>query len=262
MNARTLVLPLLMIGGLALPTAFAGPLDHPQQTNGFLFYHPDMASRKEAMEAYGRGDYKVALGLFRRASRFADKGSQAMLAEMYWKGQGVAQDRAMAYAFSDLAAERGYRALLAIRESYWQQLDAAEQARAIADGQAVYAEYGDDVAKPRMAAQLRRGLDQATGSRLGYISFLSVASPKNKNRAGDINGAVISPQDLIGSSVAGDAYYAPKYWHPQMYFAAVDAAWNKPHQGTVVVGPLRQVKSSDAAPANGAAPPKSGSHFE
>lgn len=253
MKTPLILLALLMVGTLAAPAGLAGPLDSPQRTNGFLEFHPDMANREMAVDAYRRGKYEIAADLFQRAARYADKGSQAMLAEMYWKGEGVPQDRALAYAWSDLAAERGYPELLAIRENYWRQMDSAEQARAIAEGQAIYARYGDAVAKPRLAALLRRGLEQATGSHIGYISFLAVASPKQKNKGGDHNGVIIEPKDMIGDAVAGDTYYAPKYWNPQAYFALQDVVWNKPaRQGTVDVGPLQKVtRPADAGPDGG-----------
>lgn len=254
MKMSSMLLTLSIAAALVSPVALAGAFSHPEKTNGFLAYHPDVASREDAMDAYRRGDYTYAFRMFRRAARFSDKASQAMIADMYWRGQGVPQDRAMAYAWSDLAAERGYPALLAIRENYWRQMNPAEQARAITEGQAIYARFGDTVAKPRLAAQLRRGAEQATGSHIGYISFLAVAAPKNKNKAGDTNGVIIKPEDLISNdAVAGDVYYAPKYWNPKAYFALQDVAWNKPAPtGHVDVGPLQRVpQGKDAKPAGG-----------
>ena len=45
----------------------------------------------------------------------------------------------------DLAAERGYARLLAMREQYWQALSPEQQAQAVREGRGVYAEYGDAV---------------------------------------------------------------------------------------------------------------------
>ncbi len=61
---------------------------------------------------------------FLRAARYADKPSQAMIAQMLWNGDGVPVDRVMAYVWADLAAERGYPAFIATREKFWSELNA------------------------------------------------------------------------------------------------------------------------------------------
>src|SRR5690606_37356868 len=100
--------------------------------------------------------------------------SQAMVGEMLWKGQGTPVDRPLAYAWMDLAAERGYRGFLGFRERYWEQLDEVEREQAVSQGQAVYARYGDAVAQPRIAAVLRRARSQVTGSRTGFVGSLKI----------------------------------------------------------------------------------------
>src|SRR3546814_6828921 len=80
---------------------------------------------------------------FLRAARYADKPSQAMVAEMHWRGLGVPQDRELGYAWMDLAAERMYPNFVIKRERYWQLLDADQRSNAIERGQQLLAEYGD-----------------------------------------------------------------------------------------------------------------------
>ncbi len=123
----------------------------------FLAYHPDLDNRRMGMDAYKRASFDYALRYFHWAARYADKPSEAMLASMYWDGTGVTQNRPLAYAWMDLAAERGYPGLLAFRERYWQELSDDERKRAIDLGQPLYSEYGDAVAKPRLGVLLRRG---------------------------------------------------------------------------------------------------------
>ncbi|HWS25001.1 MAG TPA: hypothetical protein VN259_00380, partial [Xanthomonadales bacterium] len=123
-----------VIGALALALASVAPrllatnpapeAPHAVATSeGFLQYHPDLRWRKIGLERYEQGKFDVALDAFVRSSRYADKGSQAMVAEMYWKGEGTDVDRARAYAWMDLAAERGYKDFLAVREHYWASLN-------------------------------------------------------------------------------------------------------------------------------------------
>ena len=74
----------------------------------FLNAHPDMKHRKQGWDAYAEGDFALARAQFLKAAWYGDKPSQAMLAEMDWKGVGAAVDRAAAYTWADIAAERGY----------------------------------------------------------------------------------------------------------------------------------------------------------
>ena len=77
-------------------------------TAGFLSAHPDLKYRLMGLDEYRKGNLDDALQFFRRSAFYGDKASQGMVAEMLWTAQGVAQDRPLAYAWMDLAAERGY----------------------------------------------------------------------------------------------------------------------------------------------------------
>lgn len=179
------------------------------------------------MLAYGNGNYAYALRMFLRGARYADKPSQAMLASMYWEGKGTERDHATAYAWADLAAERGYPWLLATRERYWETLTASERKRAIAVGQKLYAEYGDDVAQPRLAGWLYRGLTQVTGSHAGFIGTTQIFQG---------NGFGFS---ATGSDA--NSYYADRYWKPAEYWRAQAQIWNPHPTGKVSVGRLQRV---------------------
>lgn len=113
--------------------------------------HPDLFYRDAAIRSYQAGSKEQALVLFLKAACFADKPSQAIIAAMYWNGDGVPQDRALAYAWMDLAADRGYADLLAQREQYWAQLSPDERQRAIEQGRRIYAEYEDAQGLRRLA---------------------------------------------------------------------------------------------------------------
>ena len=245
MKVRTVLRMILVAGSLAAGSALADTMnDDPRAANDYLTYHPDLAFRKTGIDAYRHGKADVAADYFRRAARFADKGSQALLAQLYWNGEGVASDHAMAYAWADLAAERGYPSLLAVRENYWRQLDPDEQGRAIADGKALYAEYGDSVAQPRLATQLRRGLHEATGSHLGVVGALKLLAnkPSCNNGKGCRSDAFI-----LGNGMPGGDYYAARYWDTQQYYAWQDEIWNAPaRHGRVIVGGLQQVPGGPA----------------
>lgn len=175
----------------------------------YLSFHSDQNFRLLGGQALASGREEAARTYFERAARHADKLSQAALAEMWWEGRGGPRDRAMAYIWMDLAAERATPRLLAKRELYWAQLDAGERDRVRQEGPALFATYGDPAAKPRLEAELRRGLSQVTGSRTGTAGTLDVCIDN------DASGACID-------WARGDQYYADRHWQPAAYWKAQD----------------------------------------
>lgn len=229
-----------------------GPVERPKQgnfvgepgispelmTEGFLSAHPDLRWRREGLHAYANQNYGEAMQYFQRAARYADKPAQAMIAEMYWKGIGVPQDRELGYAWMDLAAERFYSNFVILREQYWGKLDGEGQRKAIERGQSLLAEYGDDVAKVRMAKVLRKERS-VTGSRVGFVGNLQII-PYTGPNAGK------------GLAIRADEYYSPKFWNADKYFEWQDQVWDAPgaRKGRVEVGGVEQ--------AGKASPPDSG----
>jgi hypothetical protein len=193
-------------------------------SEGFLRYHPDLRWRKVGLERYEAGLHDKALDAFIRSSRYADKGSQAMVAEMYWNGEGTAVDRARAYAWMDLAAERGYKDFTAIREHYWNSLDKHERERALSVGKDIYADFGDDVARPRLERKINQGRRQTTGSRTGFKGALTVMLPGNGNWI----------------RLDGEQYYNDRFWQPELYFEWQDQIWREPYRGRVEVGAITE----------------------
>lgn len=240
--ARAVTLAVLL-GALSSTMTFEAHAQKPRDAindqllrmGGFFGAHPDLRYRMLGMERYQQGRHEEALKFFRRASRYADKLSQGMVAEMLWNGEGQAQDRALAYAWIDVAAERGYRTLVTQREHYWAALDEEQRARALEVGEAVLAEYGDAKAQARMANVLRRARMNVTGSRTGSAlsRSLKVAIP---SKGGD---------PIL---MTGDDFYAPQLWDPVKYQTWHDDMWEwtEKHTGRVAVGVLQ--KDSNATP--------------
>ena len=201
-------------------------------TEGFLAAHPDIRWRREALHAFHHKRYDEAHTMFRRAASYADKASMAMLAEMYWKGLGVAQDKPIAYAWMDLAAERMYPNFTILRERYWRELSQAEQDAAIERGQALLAEFGDDAAKPRLERILRTEGRKVTGSRTGAVGFVRIIP-------------MTGPMAGKNTTLRADDYYRKDYWEPERYWAWQDQVWNAPRQEKVDVGEVQQVQPRD-----------------
>ena len=197
-------------------------------TEGFLSSHPDMRWRREGLYSYNHEEYDVAMDQFLRAARYADKPSQAMIAEMYWKGIGVPRDRELAYAWMDLAAERMYPNFVILRERYWQHLDQRQRQNAIDRGQPLLAEYGDDAARPRMERELRIANHQVTGSHLGFVNPRLNILPNTG--------------PFAGQTLTAELYYKPEYWRTNRYFEWQDQRWHAPDRhGHVDVGDVQKV---------------------
>ena len=202
---------------------------------GFLGAHPDLRWRREALWALENDRAGEAFDNFKRAARYADKPSQAMVAEMLWTGTGTPADRPLAYAWMDIAAERAYIPFLVKREQYWDALSEAERERALAVGRAVFDEYSDAVAKERLERLLRRAKRNVTGSRTGHVGNLQIVVPG----PGGMN-----------ITIDGAKYYDDQYWEPEQYWAWQDSIWKDPPKGNVSIKPLEVVREGDATPAD------------
>jgi len=146
---------------------------------------------------------------------------------MDWHGVGVPHDRALGYAWADLAAERMYPQFLLLREKMWAQMDAAERKAAIEQGQAIYDEFGDAVAKKRFADAIAQTKRQITGSRTGFVGTLVVQAP---GPGGSLSGGP-------GSAKVSEIY-AQSRRDVKNYWKIEDVLWK---DGSVDVGPLERV---------------------
>jgi len=225
MNKTALLLGLLLSPCLALASNHGSSMLTVDEkimlsTPGFANNHPDYQLRRDGLIAYERGRFDEAMTALRRSARYADKASQALIAQMLWQGDGVAIDRSAAYAWMDLAAERGYPMMLGKREQYWNALTESERARAIDVGQVLYAEFGDEVAKPRLERELRKGLLTKTGTRVGA----------------DIDVKVFTTMpDRFGGGMDIAGFYDQKYWKPAHYWRWQDELHSGEPRGKVFI---------------------------
>jgi uncharacterized protein len=201
-------------------------------TAGFLSAHPDLRYRLLGLQEIRKNKHEDAFRFFQRAAYYSDKPSQGMVAEMLWNGRGTEKDPALAYAWMDLAAERGYEGFLGLRERYWKSLSEPERQRALAEGQAIYAKYGDAAAQPRLATVLRRERKKITGSRTGFTGNMQIYIP--------------GPGGY--ESIDATKFFDERYWDPKQYQAWHDSIWMRPRVGRVTVGEIQQAK--DESPAS------------
>jgi uncharacterized protein len=235
-RSKALLLALLLAAPLTLPAAEPSEDDRPaldasdndalvMSSEGFLSYHPDLRHRLSALADYRKGNYEQALVKFRRAARFADKPSQGMIAEMLWAGKGAPVDRPSAYIWMDLAAERGYKMMLVKRENYWAQMSEDERKQALAIGDALYLEYADEYAKPRLESRLRQARLKTTGSRTGFVGSLRIEVPTP-------SGTRV---------IDGSDYYKEEFWRAGLYWRMQDSDWKEFGEARVDIGEIQSV---------------------
>ncbi len=195
--------------------------------------HKDQYFRAIAIEAYERGHVAEARHYFTLAARHADKPSQLALALMAMNAQAGTPDLAQAYAWLDLAAERGYPAFLVERERLWARLDESDRERALEIGGRLFAEYGDAVAKPRqwrrVQAHLRGSMYSRPSVRHAIVVDQYAGCDTRPRTAGDLNAAIGCTR------YAG--YFEEADWDRSGYWQLQDALWSR--VGTVEVGPLQ-----------------------
>lgn len=211
--------------------------------------HPDLRYRRLAIRAYESGDKAAALDLLRKAASYADKPSQAMLAAMYWNGDGVTADRPRGYAWMDLAADRGYRDLLVQRESCWNALDAAGRKQAVTVGREIYAKYNDKAGLARLDAALRQEAKRATGSRTGFGGNNLTVRMRGGTAGPGLTPALDNgPVEVGGTPMRGEDYYSPVLWLAGEYAKLKDDVWEqaRAETGTVEIGPLQKVPKAGA----------------
>lgn len=207
--------------------------------------HPNELSRWHGIWAYDNGRLDEALRHFERAAGYGDKLSQHFLTLMYWNGDGIDRDPAQAYVWADLAAERADNPdLLEIRERIWGEMTPAQQQRALEIGPQYYARYGDEVARRRADAQMRRFMRTQTGSRVGLLtSRLDVSMGRPDLWA---SGATSSfgPVKSTGNAYYGaDRTRADAYWQAENL--SMRALLKRIGSGRVDVGEVRKVEAGD-----------------
>ncbi len=214
--------------------------------------HPDVYYRNLGIEAYQDGDKQRALQMLLKSSSYADKLSQAMVAMMYWNGEGTPVDRPRAYAWMDLAADRGYHDLLVQRERYWSQLSEAERKQALDVGRGVYDEYGDKRSLDRLQQKLSAVAARVTGSHAGFQGDGNTLfeSGINNGRRMDPNRSFQSIMEgSSGTVVDNSQRYASQVWDAKQYARLKDIEWTLA-TGHVEVGDLQVVHPAGTSNAS------------
>jgi hypothetical protein len=200
-------------------------------------------NRLRAMKYEKQGDMHTAVAFFAMAARYADKYSQHRLSLAHWHGEGVPVDPVQGYIWADLAAERGHREFLLIRERMWLDLNEDQRAEVLRRGDEFYAEYGDEVAKPRQIGRMLAFARRSTGSRTGYdAESLSISGRPLWGSFGADTGAGTAGADFSYQVTADDLYGEHRVDRHQ-YWVSQDAVLDWAAQGRVEVGELSETRA-------------------
>lgn len=198
-------------------------------TQRMLQAHPDVANRLLAVDLIDRGLDEQAQDALRGAARYADKPSQALLAERYWTGEGTRQDKVLGYAWMHLAAERDYPLFRSKRDAYWRNLSEEQRQLAAATVSELASTYADLHAKPRAAEAI---------DRTRKIVFRGPASAPRHG------GSVLIPAADRWQEFSGEFYFNERFWQPDSYFEWTDTLWREAPVGRVDIGEINPVEAS------------------
>jgi hypothetical protein len=253
-SSRLLYLALAISGSVHLafagtPPTYEDPLDDPAihkllrgMDSASTWYHPDQFAEFAAVKRYVNKAYVGALKYFEISAMYADKFSQLSIGLMYVNGEGVAKDPVTGYAWLDIAAEREYPDFVATRDRVKALLTPDEMQRAQVIRDRLALNFADAVAKPRMAQQLRFGMYQLTGSRVGFNQGVLHMNALGTLCKGGVN---VGGVDVPEAGCGGDDIYARSRWDPATYFAYRDAQW----KATVTVGKIKNANTGVAPTA-------------
>ena len=187
----------------------------------------------KAMDYYERGNHYVAYKTFLKSARWADKLSQFNLGVMHFKGQGMEADKARAWAWFKLSAERGYPKMTRMVEHVEKELGDAqlERGRRILEDE-LKPEYGDAVAVPKATRRMEKERENITGSRTGFVGNLDVLLPD-------------------GTTMDGQSFYKEGNWDYQLYIQREKRIFDALDRGNVTLGEFDIVEDEEGGNGEG-----------
>jgi len=130
-----------------------------------------MAVQKKVEKLFDDGDYERAFFIYRNElSPIGDKYAQYMVGFMYQFGIGVDEDPIASAAWYQLAAERGTREFVVVRDRFMHVMDEKDAAESVAVFKQLRLKYSDVAVLLASIKRNVRELQSRTGSRIGAQS--------------------------------------------------------------------------------------------
>lgn len=210
------------------------------------------------VEAIRKGDYGHAIDMYKVAASWAYKPAEYNLALMYFKGQGVAVNRALGAAWMVLAAERGEPQYMKARDLMVTLESKAEFAATDKLWNQLKTMYGDKIALRRAKAQWAWVKTHQTGTRVGGVTGpLYVGAndkPATHNGAGGHAGNASMLRAGWGYLPSGSLDGSVAYRQFQESDEPYSPIFMKHRTGTVQVEPLQQIKPESGKHSTGQQP--------
>ncbi len=184
-----------------------------QQT--FLEHVTSYRFLARGVRAQEAGQLGLAYDNYMVAARDANKPAQFKLGLMYLDGAYVEYDPARAWAWMAVSAEREYPQFAEVADQLWNVLPEPERERALV----IFEEelrpaYGDARTVPRVATQMRRERNKATGSRVSQARSARVVTAKSGTQSG--KGVEMNSADFLNSAAGqqrdGLSFFDHKKW--------------------------------------------------
>lgn len=182
---------------------------------------PGALSYAEGMLFYNNGWYFAARHRFLIAAMYGDKVAQYNLGVIFYQGQGLDRDPVRAWAWFDLAAERGYPHMVVTAADVWDDLDEAERLIALDIRESLAERYGDEIVVPRVAARMERDRQRAI-RRTGTVGHVAI--------------------DFEGRRVSGREFYAAENWDFRRLIQREVELFERLSRGRVEVGEIEVVE--------------------
>jgi hypothetical protein len=240
-------------GGMVGPDYGSGNSTGSMSNSGFntpeADGRPGVKFYKEGMAAYHHGDTEHAIYMLKLAAYWAYAPAAYNLGVMYFQGEGgVPVDRPLGTAWMFVAAERGDSAYVNARHMLVTKLDYAERTKALELLQQLQPKYGDKSAMHRAKAQWALAKSKQTGTRVGgTVGELHVGAT---NRPSHNDGVATFLRAGYGFLPSGSLDGSGAYRQFQQSANPYDPVFLKYHTGSVTVGPLQSLKSTDEKSAN------------
>jgi len=204
------------------------------------------------VNAFYKKDYAHAVTMYKVAASWAYKPAEFNLGLMYFKGEGVPQDRALGAAWMVLAAERPGSKYAHTRDVMITALNETEFAHTTALWNDLKPTYGDEVALHRAKTRWAQVKSSMTGSRVGDGAVYLTVGAGNGVQGPPVqqpiqpdaqkSSVAVSGWGLFhGQTTDGSIAYQQFHTSDNPY----DPRFLKDWTGTASVGPLTPVSVSN-----------------
>ncbi|MGH8116986.1 MAG: tetratricopeptide repeat protein [Rhodanobacteraceae bacterium] len=216
---------------------------------------PGLKFFADGVQAYKRGDYANAIHMYKLAAFWAYSPRAYNLGVMYFKGEGVPENRPLGAAWMIIAAEQGDPQFVAAQDQMVTVLTDAQFAETDKLWSGLKGKYGGKVAMRRPKWQWALAKSRKTGSGVGGTAGelpVGVFDTGIHSGPGPAQQGLGSAASFLGSgSVSGSLAYR-QFQESNNPYSPMFLEKNR--TGNATVGPLQTIKASRPSGVNAVKP--------